>query len=367
MCFAVVPNGLQQPIGLFQLRALEAEFNVAEWGFAMAPSFWSTGLFEEAATLVAEFAFAIGVKRIEARAVVENGRANRGARKDGREGEALLRKAFKHNEPQFLWAIVADEWSAPKTPPSTPFEAARIRAQIARAIAELPVAPRTIEHPWAPPPFPFFLTRLPWRPSRREIIRRGTTFYFSLFTFYFQIHLLRHRFALRCLALPHRDEHHREVLIRGGAVPVVRAAGNVRAVADAQLLDRLSLNLQPAAPGFAEHQLPGRVHVPCRIARARFEDAPAYCVAGGVEGRRIPREARAGPMTPRCGAAGSAVRRGRSGYVGERGAGSRATSVAGQTRRQARTQRKRQRASGCGSWGSPSGVLYFPNEQEAMC
>jgi RimJ/RimL family protein N-acetyltransferase len=161
VCFVVVPNGLQQPIGLFQLRALDGQFHLAEWGFAMAPSFWSTGLFEEAATLVAEFAFAIGVKRIEARAVIKNGRANRALEKIGARGEALLRKAFKHNEAQFLWAIVGDEWSAPKSAPATPFEAARIRAQIARAIAEMPVAPRTIRHPWAPPPFPFFLTLRP--------------------------------------------------------------------------------------------------------------------------------------------------------------------------------------------------------------
>jgi RimJ/RimL family protein N-acetyltransferase len=165
VCFAVVPNGLQQPIGLFQLRALDADFQIAEWGFAMAPSFWSTGLFEEAASLVAEFAFTIGVRRIEARAVVGNGRANRALEKIGAKGEALLRKAFKHNEPQFLWAIVADEWSAPKAPPSTPFEAARLKAQIARAIAELPVASRAIKHQWAPPPFPFFLTRRPDDPS----------------------------------------------------------------------------------------------------------------------------------------------------------------------------------------------------------
>ena len=161
VCFVVVPNGLQQPIGLFQLRTLDREFQVAEWGFAMLPSFWSTGLFEEAAGLVAEFAFAIGVRRIEARAVVVNGRANRALEKIGAKGEALLRKAFKHNEPQFMWAIVADEWSRPKTPDTTPFEAARLRAQIARAIAEMPVAPRTVTYPWAPPPFPFFLTRNP--------------------------------------------------------------------------------------------------------------------------------------------------------------------------------------------------------------
>lgn len=165
VCFVVVPNGLQQPIGLFQLRALDREFQLAEWGFAMMPSFWGTGLFEEAAGLVAEFGFAIGVKRIEARAVVENGRANRALEKIGAQGEALLRKAFKFNEPQFMWAIVADEWSGPKTPDTTPFEAARLRAQIAKAIAELPVAPRTVSHPWAPPPFPFFLTRNPDDPA----------------------------------------------------------------------------------------------------------------------------------------------------------------------------------------------------------
>lgn len=168
VCFVVMPNGLQQPIGLFQLRSLDKEFTVAEWGFAMAPSFWSTGLFEEAATLVAEFAFAVGVKRIEARAVVQNGRANRALEKIGAKGEALLRKAFKQNEPQFLWALVADEWSTPKPVPGTPFEAAKVRAQIARAIAAMPIAPRTITHPWAPPPFPFFLTRLPDEPPEEN-------------------------------------------------------------------------------------------------------------------------------------------------------------------------------------------------------
>ena len=168
VCFVVVPNGLQQPIGFFQLRSLDSGFNVAEWGFALAPPFWSTGVFEEAASLVAKFAFTIGVKRIEARAVVENGRANRALEKIGAKGEALLRKSFKHSEPQFLWAIVADEWSAPKAPPGTPFEAARLRAQIARAVAQLPCAPRTVAHPWAPPPVPFYLTRLPDEPPEDD-------------------------------------------------------------------------------------------------------------------------------------------------------------------------------------------------------
>jgi [ribosomal protein S5]-alanine N-acetyltransferase len=159
ICFAVVPNGLQQPIGLFQLRALDQPFHIAEWGFAMAPAFWSTGLFEEAASLVAQFAFAIGVRRIEARAVVKNGRANRALEKIGAKGEALLRKSFKNAESQFMWAIVSDEWAPHRAKPASPFEAARINAQIARAIADMPVAPRSTERTWPPPPFPFFITR----------------------------------------------------------------------------------------------------------------------------------------------------------------------------------------------------------------
>ena len=151
--------------GLAGRYSASAADGLAYASFAMAPSFWSTGLFEEAATLVAEFGFAIGVTRIEARAVVVNGRANRALEKLGAKGEALLRKAFKLNEPQFLWAIVADEWPAPKAAPATPFEAAKIRAQIARALAELPIAPRAIKHPWPPPPFPFFLT---WRPDEPD-------------------------------------------------------------------------------------------------------------------------------------------------------------------------------------------------------
>src|SRR5437016_6068979 len=47
VCFAVVPKGLEQAIGLFQVRALDGTFQLAEWGFAMGASFWSTGLFQE--------------------------------------------------------------------------------------------------------------------------------------------------------------------------------------------------------------------------------------------------------------------------------------------------------------------------------
>ena len=91
VCFAVVPRGLNQAIGLFQLRALEPSFRIAEWGFALGSAFWSTGIFTEAASLVADFAFkTIGVHRLEARAVIENGRGQQSARKARCQGRSRI-------------------------------------------------------------------------------------------------------------------------------------------------------------------------------------------------------------------------------------------------------------------------------------
>jgi ribosomal-protein-alanine N-acetyltransferase len=159
VCFAVVPNGLKRAIGLFQLRSLEPKFRIAEWGFAMGAAFWSTGLFEEAAVLVAEFAFrTIGVHRLEARAVVDNSRGNRALEKLGAKGEAVLRKAFNREYTQFMWAIVADEWSAPPAKSRNPFDAAKVRAQIERAVARHSSAANTGPRASFSQPFPFFLT-----------------------------------------------------------------------------------------------------------------------------------------------------------------------------------------------------------------
>jgi ribosomal-protein-alanine N-acetyltransferase len=171
ICFAVVPNGLKQPVGLFQLRALEPTFKSAEWGFAIGAAFWSTGLFEEAAALVAQFAFQdVGVHRLEARAVVENSRGNRALEKLGARSEAVLQKAFHRQAAQFLWAIVAEEWKAQPIVPQTRFDAIRVKRQIEQAIAAMPLSPIKPK-PRAPakpgsrfspaqksPLFPFFLT-----------------------------------------------------------------------------------------------------------------------------------------------------------------------------------------------------------------
>ena len=160
VCFAVVPKGLNQAIGLFQVRALEPTFRVAEWGFAIGTSFWGTGLFQEAAVLVTEFALrSMGVHRLEARAVVDNGRGNRALEKVGAKGEAVLRKAFNREYSQLLWSIVAEEWTPPSVVSKTPFDAARIQNQIRRGVAAHQASLKPpCDSAVRPGPFPFFLT-----------------------------------------------------------------------------------------------------------------------------------------------------------------------------------------------------------------
>lgn len=114
VCFGVLPHGFGEPVGIFQLRALDSNFDVAEWGFVVAHPFWGTGLFEEAAQLMLSFCFdVVGVHRLEARAAVPNGRGQGALAKIGAIREAGLRRSFTKNGirlDQVMWSILAEEW-----------------------------------------------------------------------------------------------------------------------------------------------------------------------------------------------------------------------------------------------------------------
>jgi ribosomal-protein-alanine N-acetyltransferase len=117
-CFAVVPEGLETAIGIFQIRQLEPGFGTAEWGFAIGSPFWGTGVFMDAAKATVEFAFeTIGVTRLEARAAVLNGRGNGALAKVGAVREAVLRKSFLRRGEyldQALWSIIREDWRQSK-------------------------------------------------------------------------------------------------------------------------------------------------------------------------------------------------------------------------------------------------------------
>jgi len=113
-CFVVVPHGQEQPIGLFQLRRLDASFETAEWGFALGSDFWSKGVYADAAAMVIEFAFAaVGAHRLEARTAVANGRGSGALRKMGATREAILEGSLEKDGQrldQALWTIQDLDW-----------------------------------------------------------------------------------------------------------------------------------------------------------------------------------------------------------------------------------------------------------------
>jgi ribosomal-protein-alanine N-acetyltransferase len=114
VCFAVVPQGMDAAIGIFQVRQLDPGFSTAEWGFAIAAEFWGTGVFMDAARATVEFAFGtVGVHRLEARAAVANGRGNGALAKVGATKEGVLRASFLRRGrylDQALWAILKEDW-----------------------------------------------------------------------------------------------------------------------------------------------------------------------------------------------------------------------------------------------------------------
>ena len=115
-CFAVTVRGFDTAIGIFQIRDIGRGFGSAEWGFAIGSAFWGTGVFEDGAKLVLAFAFeTLGVRRLEARAAVLNGRGNGALLKVGAVQEGILRKSFQRNGrflDQVLYAIIADDYRA---------------------------------------------------------------------------------------------------------------------------------------------------------------------------------------------------------------------------------------------------------------
>jgi len=164
LCFGIVPHGLEQAVGILQLRALDPTFFVAEWGFAVGAPFWSTGVFMEAANLVAEFAFTtLNVNRIEARATDCNARGQAALQKLGARPEATLTRAFRkanRRDTQLLWTLREDDWRQ-RPLLQQRLTAADANEQISRAVehtrrvlAELPRQ----EPPACTREHPFFIT-----------------------------------------------------------------------------------------------------------------------------------------------------------------------------------------------------------------
>jgi RimJ/RimL family protein N-acetyltransferase len=114
LCFAVVPDGIDTAVGILQIHERESPFRTAEWGFVLGRPHWGTGLFERSAQVLLQFAFdTLGVRRLEARAMAANARANAVLRRLGATEEGYLRRSFLlggeyHDD--VLWALLGADW-----------------------------------------------------------------------------------------------------------------------------------------------------------------------------------------------------------------------------------------------------------------
>ena len=101
---------------------MQPGFFRGELGFVMAQRLWGRGAFVEGARLVLDFAFrVVKVRRIEARAAIDNERGNAALRKIGARREGRLKGAFVRDGvavDQFLWAILDTDWYSLNPQPS---------------------------------------------------------------------------------------------------------------------------------------------------------------------------------------------------------------------------------------------------------
>src|SRR5437762_3250698 len=113
--YAIILTASRTIVGLVQVRQLDPAFEAAEWECTIAPSARGTGVFLEAARLAGSFAFGtLGTHRLEARVLLQNGRANGALRKLGAAQEGVLRRSIRRGGEyvdQVLWAVLKDDWT----------------------------------------------------------------------------------------------------------------------------------------------------------------------------------------------------------------------------------------------------------------
>src|SRR5262245_39463752 len=112
--YAIVLTVTRTIAGLAQVRQLDPAFEAAEWELTLAPAARGTGVFLEAARLLGSFAFdTIGTHRLEARVLLQNGRANGAMRKLGAVQEGVLRRSVRRGGEYFdqvLWSVLREDW-----------------------------------------------------------------------------------------------------------------------------------------------------------------------------------------------------------------------------------------------------------------
>ena len=112
--YAITLTASRAVVGLAQVRQLDPMFEAAEWECTLSPSSRGSGIFLDAARLVGSFVFgSVGAHRLEARVLVQNGRANGALRKLGAVQEGILRRSARRSGQyvdQVLWSMLKEDW-----------------------------------------------------------------------------------------------------------------------------------------------------------------------------------------------------------------------------------------------------------------
>ena len=112
--YFITTGTARPPIGLIQVRQLDPSFDVGEWECTVSPSARGTGVFDETVRLIGSFAFGlVGVRRLETRVLLQNGRGNTALRKLGAVEEGILRRSIRRNGEyvdQVLWSLLKEDW-----------------------------------------------------------------------------------------------------------------------------------------------------------------------------------------------------------------------------------------------------------------
>jgi ribosomal-protein-alanine N-acetyltransferase len=158
VCFGIVPENMTAAVGILQVRR-DPTLPGAEWGFVLSAHFWSTGVFYDAANMLAEFAFTtMRVERLEARIAQRNRRAHAAVRKLGARFESTLTGSSPPGilrDPESVWSLREPDWRnrVPDPRVAAHDAAERIRKAVEAAESEL----RRREVPETAEPYPLFL------------------------------------------------------------------------------------------------------------------------------------------------------------------------------------------------------------------
>lgn len=114
VCYAITLVGEDIAVGIMQVRLTGR--GTAECGAVVGEPFWGTGAFEEAAGLVAGFAFkTLGAHRLEARVSVDNERCLKALRRIGAVQEGVLRQSLSlrgERHDQVMFSLLEDDYVA---------------------------------------------------------------------------------------------------------------------------------------------------------------------------------------------------------------------------------------------------------------